>query len=115
MKIVSLSHGQSVKRRARIVVLYGLSEPSSLKNPRSRDVAFTLRRARWFDRCIATGSATPERILDIDVIALDWNCPKYIPKLYSEDVIRQVVGGQMGQLQIENVALKARIAELEAG
>ena len=31
---------------------------------------------------------TPERILYIDVIALDWNCPKYIPKLYSEDVIR---------------------------
>lgn len=58
---------------------------------------------------------TPERILDIDVIALDWNCPKYIPKLYSEDMIHQVVGGQMGQLQIENVAIKARIAEFEAG
>lgn len=49
----------------------------------------------------------PERLLCIDVIAMDWNCPKYIPKLYSEDIIQHVVGGQIGQLQTENAALKA--------
>lgn len=57
---------------------------------------------------------SPECLLCIDVIALDWNCPKYVSKLDSEDVTRQVVGGQMGQLQTENAALKARIAKLEA-
>ena len=45
------------------------------------------------------GQTSPECLLCIDVIALDWNCPKYIPKLYSEDVIHQVVGGQMGAVR----------------
>jgi len=55
----------------------------------------------------------PERVLVIDVVAMDWNCPKYIPRLYSEGVIQHVIGAQIGKLQQENAALKARLAELE--
>ncbi len=62
---------------------------------------------------LRTEQPAPERVLQIDVIAMDWNCPKYIPRLYSEAAIRQVVGGQIAQLQAENAALKARLAELE--
>ena len=58
-----------------------------------------------------TQAAPAERVLVIDVVAMDWNCPKYIPTLYPEDAIRQIIGPQIGQLQAENEALKA---ELEA-
>lgn len=54
-----------------------------------------------------------ERVLTIDITALDWNCPKYIPQLYPADVVQSVIGGRMGELEAENAALKARLADLE--
>lgn len=54
-----------------------------------------------------------ERILEIDIVSMDWNCPKYIPTLYPEDVIRQVVGGQIAQLQAENQKLKDELSALQ--
>ncbi|MBE1285944.1 MAG: pyridoxamine 5'-phosphate oxidase family protein [Rhodobacteraceae bacterium] len=54
-----------------------------------------------------------ERLLVVDIVALDWNCPQYIPRLYSEDAIRQVVGGQMAALEAENAALKQELAQLK--
>jgi predicted pyridoxine 5'-phosphate oxidase superfamily flavin-nucleotide-binding protein len=57
---------------------------------------------------------TPERVLTVKIQAMDWNCPKYIPTLYSEDAIRQVIGGQLGALQAENAALKAELAALKS-
>jgi len=59
-----------------------------------------------------TGEAPAQRILTIDVISMDWNCPKYIPTLYPEDVIQNVIGQQMGALQAENEMLKAELAKL---
>jgi predicted pyridoxine 5'-phosphate oxidase superfamily flavin-nucleotide-binding protein len=53
-----------------------------------------------------------ERVLIIDIIAMDWNCPKYIPTLYPEAVLQQVIGPQMGKLQAENATLKAQLAAL---
>lgn len=47
------------------------------------------------------GSA--ERLVFVDVVSFDWNCPKYIRPRYSVEEIEEHVG-----------ALKARIAELEA-
>jgi hypothetical protein len=35
-------------------------------------------------------AAPAERVLQIEVIAMDWNCPKYIPTLYSEAASRRV-------------------------
>ncbi len=57
--------------------------------------------------------APAERVLVIDIEAIDWNCPKYIPTFYSEEAIRQVVGGQLGKLQAENEALKAELVSLK--
>lgn len=47
--------------------------------------------------------AKVERILFIDVVSYDWNCPKYITPRYSNGEVEEVVG-----------PLKSRIAELEA-
>lgn len=57
-------------------------------------------------------AAPAERVLMIDVVALDWNCPKYIPTLYPEDALRQIVGPQIAKLQAENEALKTELASL---
>ncbi len=58
-------------------------------------------------------SETPAvRILVIDVVAIDWNCPKYIPTLYPEDALREVVGPQIAKLQAENEVLKSEVARL---
>ncbi|MFO0698714.1 MAG: pyridoxamine 5'-phosphate oxidase family protein [Nitrospira sp.] len=46
--------------------------------------------------------ARVERIVFIDVVSFDWNCPKYITPRYSLEEVEELVG-----------PLKARIAELE--
>ena len=43
-----------------------------------------------------------ERIVTIEVVSYDWNCPKYITPRYSVEEVEELVGG-----------LNARIAELE--
>jgi len=40
-----------------------------------------------------------ERVLTIEIVALDWNCPQYIPQLYPADVVQTVIGGRMGALE----------------
>lgn len=47
--------------------------------------------------------AAVERLVFIDVISFDWNCPKYITPRYSAEEVEEYVG-----------PLKRRIAELEA-
>lgn len=47
--------------------------------------------------------ARVERIVFIDVVSFDWNCPKYITPRYSLEEVEELAG-----------SLKARIAELEA-
>ncbi len=44
-----------------------------------------------------------ERLVFIDVVSFDWNCPKYITPRYSAEEVEKYVG-----------PLKSRIAELEA-
>ena len=44
-----------------------------------------------------------ERLVFIDVVSFDWNCPKYITPRYSTEEVNELVG-----------TLKTRIAELEA-
>ncbi len=56
--------------------------------------------------------APAERILVVDVVAIDWNCPKYIPTLYPEDALQEIVGPQIAKLQAENEALKSELAKL---
>jgi len=48
--------------------------------------------------------SSTERLVFIDVVSFDWNCPKHITPRYSADEVEDLVG-----------SLKERIAELEAG
>lgn len=60
--------------------------------------------------------ARPEQIVVITVTAWDTNCPQHIPQLFSaEDVASTLAQFQarMRELDGENSALKARVAELE--
>lgn len=58
-------------------------------------------------------SAAPaERVLQIEVLAMDWNCPKYIPTLYPEAALKQLIGPQISALRDENAALRAELARL---
>ncbi len=47
--------------------------------------------------------ASVERLVFIDVVSFDWNCPKYITPRYSIEEVEELAG-----------SLRARIAELEA-
>ena len=49
------------------------------------------------------GSAPAERLFLIDVVAYDWNCPKYITPRYTRDQVDEVMA-----------PLKERITELES-
>ena len=44
-----------------------------------------------------------ERVVTIEVVSYDWNCPKYITPRYSLDEVEEAVA-----------PFKSRIAELEA-
>jgi hypothetical protein len=46
--------------------------------------------------------ARVERIVFIDIVSFDWNCPKYITPRFSLEEVEELAG-----------SLKARIAELE--
>jgi predicted pyridoxine 5'-phosphate oxidase superfamily flavin-nucleotide-binding protein len=48
-------------------------------------------------------TGTPERLFLIDVVAYDWNCPKYITPRYTRDEVQKVIA-----------PLQTRIAELES-
>ena len=50
-----------------------------------------------------------ERVLVIDIVAMDWNCPQYIPQLLPAEVVQGVVAQKLGALQAENEALKAEL------
>jgi len=54
-----------------------------------------------------------ERIVTIDVVALDWNCPKYITPRFTEDDIETMVGPRFRELAEENARLKAALADKE--
>lgn len=61
---------------------------------------------------LGIGDLPAERVLIIDIVAIDWNCPKYIPKLFSGAIVRQIAAQQMGKLQAENDVLRAKLAKL---
>ncbi len=64
-------------------------------------------------RLLAPEGTKAERVLTVEITALDWNCPQYIPQLYPADVVQNVIGGRIGALEAENAALKARLAKLD--
>ena len=58
-------------------------------------------------------AAPAERVLQIEVVAMDWNCPQYIPSLYPESAIGQIIGPDLDKLRDENTALRAEVARLK--
>ena len=65
-------------------------------------------------RLRADGAAAAERLVVIDLVAMDWNCPQYITPRFTEAEIEAMLGPRLAELAAENAALKARIQELEA-
>ncbi|MDB4222364.1 pyridoxamine 5'-phosphate oxidase family protein [Granulosicoccus sp.] len=61
-----------------------------------------------------SGQAKIERIATIDVVAIDWNCPKYIPQWYTEETVNTVLEAKLNPLIEENELLKAKLAEYES-
>ncbi|MEL7430602.1 MAG: pyridoxamine 5'-phosphate oxidase family protein [Pseudomonadota bacterium] len=43
---------------------------------------------------VKTADLETQRVLTVDVVALDWNCPKYIPTLFSEENVRTLLDRQ---------------------
>jgi len=58
------------------------------------------------------GQARVERVATIDIVAIDWNCPKYIPQWYSQQTINALLETKIKPLQEENEQLKAQLAKL---
>lgn len=60
--------------------------------------------------CTPPGGAQPERVFKLNLVAFDWNCPKYIVPRFSEDEIAQAIGPlheRIAQLEAENAKLQA--------
>ena len=58
------------------------------------------------------GQAAAQRVATIDVVAIDWNCPKYIPQLININKVNAFLESQMSQLLTENASLKAELERL---
>ncbi|MGB1249609.1 MAG: pyridoxamine 5'-phosphate oxidase family protein [Candidatus Promineifilaceae bacterium] len=61
-----------------------------------------------------SGQGKIERIATIEIVATDWNCPKYIPQLIELEKVKQFVNTQLQDLRDENARLKQQIERLKA-
>ena len=62
------------------------------------------------------GKAKPERIFVLRLSAFDWNCPQHITPRYTDREVAlaiQPLRDQLAALEVENAALRARIAMQE--
>jgi predicted pyridoxine 5'-phosphate oxidase superfamily flavin-nucleotide-binding protein len=58
------------------------------------------------------GQGTVERIALLEVVAIDRNCPQYIPQLFGVDVVRSILQSETAELQAENARLREELARL---
>lgn len=54
-----------------------------------------------------------ERTITIDLVAFDWNCPKYIEERFTMDEIAEMVGPKFAELEAKNAQLEARLASFD--
>ena len=59
------------------------------------------------------GQGKVDRVATIEVTALDWNCPKYIPQLINIEKVKAFTKHQLQELQEENEALKKELESLK--
>ena len=62
---------------------------------------------------LTSGQAKAERIATIDVVAIDWNCPQYIPQLIDINKVKALLQSQLKELIEENASLKAELDRLQ--
>lgn len=60
------------------------------------------------------GQGKVDRIATIDVIAMDWNCPKFIPSLIELERAKNYINSQLKALKDENEQLKNELAQLKS-
>lgn len=60
------------------------------------------------------GQGKIDRVATIEVVAIDWNCPKYIPQLINIEKVRAFTNHQFKELMIENENLKKELENLKA-
>lgn len=89
-------------RRARLKVI---GHATMVEAGEARDLAAALQ---------VPGEGPVERVVAIDITAIDWNCPKYITPRFTEAEIEAMLRPRLTELGAENAALRARVAELEA-
>ncbi len=58
------------------------------------------------------GQGKVDRVATIEVTAIDWNCPKYIPQLINIEKVKAFTRHQLQELQEENEALKKELENL---
>jgi len=66
------------------------------------------------DKLSTPGQARADRVAVIDIIAMDWNCPKYIPQMIGSDKVHAFVNSQLEALNQENKALRAELDKLRS-
>lgn len=66
-----------------------------------------LERPDLVEQFATTGEGRVERVVTIEIVAFDWNCPQFITPRFDSTEIAQLVGPELDKLT-------ARIAELEA-
>ncbi len=59
------------------------------------------------------GQGRVERVAQIEVVAIDWNCPKYIPEFVHIDKAQHFINEKLKDLRTENERLKAELAQLK--
>ena len=62
---------------------------------------------------LADDGSPMERLVLIDVVAFDWNCPKYITPRFTEPEIETMLGPRIRELTEENARLAAALAAKE--
>jgi len=58
------------------------------------------------------GRGKVDRVATIEVTAIDWNCPKYIPQLINIEKVKAFTRHQLKEVQEENEALKQELENL---
>ncbi len=57
----------------------------------------------------------PERLVTIDLVAIDWNCPKYITQRYTRREIDEVLALEIGRRDSRIAELESRLDQVSPG
>jgi len=58
---------------------------------------------------------TPERLVTIELAAIDWNCPKYITQRFKKEEIDEMIGPHLVQLNERIRELESRLDNVDPG